>query len=251
MHVILTGATGLVGSGVLNQLLTTYMPAGRVSRVTILARRQPQMGKDNEEVHYIEKRDFENYPPELLEKLKGADACIWAQGISQTQVSKDEFIKITEQYPLAAAKAFSTLNDKFTFVYVSGEGATHNPGMFTPLFGTVKGRTELAINDLMKSHPSLRTYSMRPAVVDMSRDPAVQTALATHTVPLLLKMSRPILTPIFRAAVPSFMSPTPWLGKVLTEMAIGDGEKIEGSDVEGDGRIVPNKAARRIWGNLL
>lgn len=89
MHVILTGATGLVGSGVLNQLLTTYLPAGRVSRVSILGRSEASMAKGNDKVQFFQHKDFANYPPELLEKLKGADACIWAQGISQNQVSKE------------------------------------------------------------------------------------------------------------------------------------------------------------------
>ncbi|KAJ7610771.1 hypothetical protein FB45DRAFT_875534 [Roridomyces roridus] len=43
---------------------------------------------------------------------------------AQTQVDKNEYVRITYDYPLAAAKAFSTLSEKdhFNFVYVSGEG---------------------------------------------------------------------------------------------------------------------------------
>ncbi|KAF1990207.1 hypothetical protein K402DRAFT_410302 [Aulographum hederae CBS 113979] len=63
MHVILTGATGLVGAGALGQLLA-----------------QPAV---------IQMDDFTTYSPEVLEQLKGAEACIWAQGISVTQVSKE------------------------------------------------------------------------------------------------------------------------------------------------------------------
>lgn len=49
-------------------------------------------GKPN--VTVIEHKDFNEYGPELLEKLKGADGCIWAQGISQTQVSKERVFPI-------------------------------------------------------------------------------------------------------------------------------------------------------------
>lgn len=163
-----------------------------------------------------------------------------------------EYVKITETYPLAAAEAFSTLNDKFTFVYVSGEGATQKPGPFTMLFGIVKGRTETAINALMKTHPSLRTYSMRPAMVDAKGDPNVRPIqLQRQGGSFVYKMTDVTLGPVIRSTMTGFLSPTAWLGKVLVEMAIGDGEKIAGSDVEGDGRIVPNKAARRVWKDLL
>lgn len=87
MHVILTGATGLVGSSVLNQLL--QQPASRVSHISILGRKNSPLAEGKPNITFIKHDDFTSYPPELLEKLKGANACIWALGISQTQVSKE------------------------------------------------------------------------------------------------------------------------------------------------------------------
>lgn len=57
--------------------------------MSILGRNEAAMAKENDKVQFIQYKDFEKYPPELLEQLKGADACIWAQGISQTQVGKE------------------------------------------------------------------------------------------------------------------------------------------------------------------
>ncbi len=87
MHVILTGASGLVGSGVLNQLLA--QPTGRVSQISVLGRKSSGLAEGKQHVEFIKHDDFLSYPPELLEKLKGADACIWALGVSQRDVSKE------------------------------------------------------------------------------------------------------------------------------------------------------------------
>lgn len=87
MRLILTGATGLVGSATLNHILS--LPPGQISRLFILSRSPVPMAEGKPNVTVIEHKDFNEYGPELLEKLKGADGCIWAQGISQTQVSKE------------------------------------------------------------------------------------------------------------------------------------------------------------------
>jgi hypothetical protein len=56
-----------------------------------------------------------------------------------------------------------------------------------------------------------------------------------------------IALPVFRA-VPSIISPTRELGKVLTDLAMGDGGKLEGKGVEGEGRTVNNVGMRRMAG---
>lgn len=89
MHVILTGATGLVGSGALGQLLVHMKAGGPVSRVSILSRSPVPMAEGKDGVTVIQHKDFEKYPSEVLKQLEGAEACIWAQGISQTQVGKE------------------------------------------------------------------------------------------------------------------------------------------------------------------
>src|SRR5436309_10924162 len=171
MHLILTGATGLVGSAVLAHILS--LPAGQVTRLSILSRRPVLMAEaaNKPNVKYIQHDDFSSYPPELLQELKGADGVVWALGISQTEANKEDYIKITKDYTLEAAKAFSGPSDNFKFVYVSGEGATTTPGMFTPLFGRVKGDTEAALLDLGKKMPTLKVFSLRPGAVDRSSHP--------------------------------------------------------------------------------
>lgn len=147
-------------------------------------------------------------------------------------------------YPLAAAKAFSTLHNPFKFVYVSGEGANTTPGMFTPYFGVIKGRTETALLQLGKEDSRLKPYSVRPGGVDSSAHTEIQPYIPTRSgFPYNVYRA---LYPTFKVIAPSTVSPTRELGKVLTELAMGDGKPLEGLGIEGDGRIVSNKGQRRL-----
>jgi uncharacterized protein YbjT (DUF2867 family) len=87
MHLILTGATGLVGSAVLDAMLGMK----EVSKISILSRRPVKMAEDAKDprVNLVIHKDFEHYDAEVLDKLKGAEGCVWALGISQTQVGKE------------------------------------------------------------------------------------------------------------------------------------------------------------------
>lgn len=87
MHLILTGATGLVGSAVLDAMLQNQA----ISKISILSRRPVQMAEDvkDSRVHVINHKDFESYPPALLAELKDADGCVWALGTSQNNVNKE------------------------------------------------------------------------------------------------------------------------------------------------------------------
>jgi len=115
MHLILTGATGLVGSAVLSHMLS--LPAGQIDRISILTRRPVPMAEGHQHDIVIPHADFGNYPQELLDQLKGADGCVWAVGTPISMVTREEYVKIMVDYPIAAAKAFSTLSDSFKFVF--------------------------------------------------------------------------------------------------------------------------------------
>jgi thioester reductase-like protein len=76
MKVILTGATGFIGS----HILTECLASSDITSVIILTRRALENNaavKDNPKVTEIIHEDFSQYPPSLLEQLKGAEACIW------------------------------------------------------------------------------------------------------------------------------------------------------------------------------
>jgi hypothetical protein len=271
MHVILTGATGLIGSGVLDAMIKMK----DIKKISILSRRPVPMADhaNNPRIHVIIHQDFETYDSELLDKLKGAKGCVWALGISSTQVGTEyvykpfqytwsdrpanhllsEYIKITKNFSLAAARAFETLaspEQPFNFVYVSGSGANTEPGMFTQLFARVKGEVELALADMCRSNPSFHTISARPMAVDASGHAAIAPYIPTP--PPAYRLLIPVLGPPVRTWFKGIHSPTEPLGRVLAELAIGKHEEqsVAGDDVRmiGNFPILENRALRRFAG---
>lgn len=283
MHLILTGATGLVGTAVLHHILS--LPASspvaqKITRLSIISRRpqiplleHPNRPQQNTitKVEVLPHKDFQDYEKDgLLSKLKGSNdnekvGVIWALGVSQMLTkSEAEYDEITRQYPLAAAKEFSEKlgAEQVNFVYISGEGATQKPGLFTQMFGRIKGRTETELIDLMKSQNCLKVYSARPGGVDAGAEKDQEvvkeltdandggTGSQTRS-GMGMKVVSAVLLPVFRKGVYKGMhSPTGELGRVLVELALGDGEPIHVKGTEGDGRILPNVALRRLGGGI-
>lgn len=88
MHLILTGATGLIGSAVLDAMLKTK----DISKITILSRRAVRMADDARDprVQVILHQDFEKYDDESLwSRIEDANGCVWALGIGQNDVGKE------------------------------------------------------------------------------------------------------------------------------------------------------------------
>ena len=155
-----------------------------------------------------------------------------------------QYFEITHDYPLAAARAFSALHPEspFTFVHVSGEGATQTPGTFTPLFGRVKGQIESALVDFGKQNTMFKAFNVRPAGVDEAKHPEIHPF--TPKQPMY---KQALLSPI-RIFLPSFLTPTRGMGKIMTELAMSKGEPLDGKDIGMGGRMVPNVAIRRMAG---
>ena len=285
MHLILTGATGLVGTAVLHHILSlpaTSPIAQKISRVSIISRRpeipllqHPDRPRQNTftRIEVLPHKDFKDYEKDgLLGKLQEQKdekvGVIWALGLSQSLVSsEEEYDEITRVYPLEAAKAFSQSlgATQVNFVYVSGEGANPSPGFMTPLFGRVKGRTETEMIELMHNQQygkTLKVFNVRPGGVDAGSEEDQKvvhelthvndggTGGAVRTT-LSFKMLEKVLLPVFRAGVYKGMhSPTGELARVLVELAVGDGEAVTIKGAEAGGRTIPNIALRRLGGGV-
>ena len=87
MHLILTGATGLIGTAVLDAMINMK----DVTKISILSRKPVKMAEDANDprINVIIHNDFEKYDEDLLNKLSGASACVWALGVSQSAVGKE------------------------------------------------------------------------------------------------------------------------------------------------------------------
>ncbi|KAF1935967.1 nucleoside-diphosphate-sugar epimerase [Clathrospora elynae] len=242
MHLVLTGATGLVGASVLYSMLAQES----ISRISILSRRPVKMAEGHEKARVIIHSDFKKYDQALLDELQDAQGCVWALGVSQNAVGKEEYAEITHDYPLAFARAMSARQPPpatpFTFLYVSGEGATQAPSMLTPLFGRVKGQTETALLEYGKHHAMFRVYNVRPGFVDCTNHAEIHPFIPKQVWYLRT------LTPLINALCTNMMTPTRGMGRVMTELAMSRGEPLAGNDVSMEGRLVPNAALRRIAG---
>src|ERR1035438_821346 len=104
MKVLITGATGMVGSEALRQALAD----DSVTQVTALVRR-PIYKVEHPKLKVLVHSNFREYSM-LADVFKEHDACLWCLGTSQFQVSKGAYYAITYQYTLTAARAMLAAN---------------------------------------------------------------------------------------------------------------------------------------------
>ena len=152
INVILFGATGMVGSGVLIECLAH--PA--VKSVLVIGRNSCQV--DHPKLKEIIISDFEDYA-DIKEQLSGYDACFYCLGITSLLTSAADYTTITYNYTLAAARTLVEINPQMTFAYISGAG-TRQDGKGV-MWIRVKGRVERDLSDL----PFKQVYLLRPAYI--------------------------------------------------------------------------------------
>ena len=115
MRVIIFGATGMVGQGVLRECL---VDAG-VARVLVVGR--SPTGVRNAKLTEIIHDDFTDYS-KIEAQLTGYDACFFCLGVSSIGMSEDRYRHLTYDITLAAATTLARLNPQMTFTYVTGVG---------------------------------------------------------------------------------------------------------------------------------
>lgn len=153
MKILVTGATGLVGAEVIRQATVDK----DISEIVALARKP--VGQDHPKIRTVIHTDFLDYTF-LADTFSGCDACLWCLGISQSQVSKQQYHVITYDYTIAAAHAMLKANPRIAFVFVSGQGADPKEKSRT-LFARVKGKAENALLAM----PFEKLFIARPGAI--------------------------------------------------------------------------------------
>jgi len=149
IRVIITGATGMVGEGVLLECLAN----SEVEQVLIVNRRPSE--RSHPKLKEIIHKDFFNLA--LIEQeLAGYNACFFCLGISSVGVSKEEYKHTTYDLTLNVGKTLAKLNPDMTFCYVTGAG-TDSSEQGRVAWARVKGATENALLKLFKNG-----YMFRP-----------------------------------------------------------------------------------------
>lgn len=137
MTIIITGATGMAGSELVRQAIADES----ITSIIALVRRPMEIV--HPKITTVIHKDFLNYDA-VKDHFKKADACFWCLGISQLQVSKQQYAVITYDYAVAAAKAMLAANPGIHFVFLSGNKADRTEKS-SVLFARLKGRTENAL----------------------------------------------------------------------------------------------------------
>lgn len=138
MKAIITGATGMVGKGVLLECLDHKDVSG-----TLVIGRNP-VDLTHPKLKQLIHKDFADFSG-VTADLKGYDACFFCMGVSSMGMKENDYYHLTYDYTLGLARELVKLNPKMTFNYVSGVG-TDSTEKGRTMWARVKGKTE---NDLL------------------------------------------------------------------------------------------------------
>ena len=153
LKVIITGATGMVGEGVLFECLQNP----KVSEVLIINRKHYEL--THSKLRELIVPDFFRLD-QYSESIKDYNACFFCAGVSSLGMKEDKFTHITYDTTISFAKTLLQYNNNFVFTYVSGSH-TDSSEKGRLMWARVKGKTE---NDLAKL-PFKGEYNFRPGVM--------------------------------------------------------------------------------------
>jgi len=202
MKIVLFGATGMVGQGVLRECLA----ASDVDEVLVVVR--TTLGITHPRLREVVHQDFFDYTsiePELL----GYDACFFCLGVSAAGMDEARYTRLTYDLTLAAATTLVRLNPAMVFAYVSGAG-TDSTEQGRSMWARIKGRTENALQRL----PFRAVYLFRPGFIEPVHGERSKTTMSR----VVYTISRP-LVPLLRALFPKHILSTVIIGQAMLSVA--------------------------------
>jgi uncharacterized protein YbjT (DUF2867 family) len=202
MKVILFGATGMVGQGVLRECL---LDAGVES---VLAVGRSPGGQQHAKLREILHDDFFDFAT-IEAQLAGYDACFFCLGVSSLGMDEARYRRLTYDITMAAATMLAKLNPQMVFIYVTGQG-TDSTERGRLMWARVKGKTE---NDLLKL-PFKAAYMFRPAGIQ----PLHGIRSMTAWVQTIYVVAAPLLSLLNRVA-PNYMTTTEQVGRAMIRVA--------------------------------
>jgi uncharacterized protein YbjT (DUF2867 family) len=182
MKVLLFGATGMVGQGVLRECLL----AQDVEVVQTVGRNH--VDRSHPKLREVVRRDLYNYQGGESQ-LQNFDACFFCLGVSSVGMNEADYAHVTYDLTMAAAKTLVQLNPSMTFIYVSG-ASTDSTEKGTTMWARIKGKTENALQRL----PFKSVFLFRPGIIQplhgIRSKTALYQTLYTIATPLLWTMRK-------------------------------------------------------------
>ena len=209
MKIILFGATGMVGQGVLRECLqdagvTEVLSVGRSAL-------EEQHSKLKNLIH----KDLLDYQA-VESNLAGYDACFFCLGASAAGKTEQEYASINYDIPVAVGKTLARLKPGMTFIYVSGAG-TDSSGKGRAMWARVKGKTE---NELLGL--PLNAFMFRPAAIQPMHGEVSKTLAYRITIAFF----KPLF-PVVRGLFPGLVTTTERIGRAMLNIArSGNAERI-------------------------
>lgn len=201
MNVLLFGATGMLGRGVLRECLLDDSVTGVLS-----------VGRTPLGVTHPKLREHIVPDPSdlsaLAAELPDYDACFFCLGVSSVGMKEDAYRKITYDLTLAVARPLAAANKELTFVYISGEG-TDSTEQGRSMWARVKGKTE---NDLLAL--PFHAYMFRPGIVQPVSGMPSRTALYR----IAYVLTKPVF-PVVRRIWPNHVTTTAAIGRAMIAVA--------------------------------
>jgi uncharacterized protein YbjT (DUF2867 family) len=195
MKILIFGATGMVGQGVLRECVE----ARDVERVVAVGR--TSTGVMHERFSEILAPDLFAFSS-LREQLAPFDACFFCLGVSSVGMKEDQYTRITYDLTLSIARLLRELNPQMTFTYVSG-ASTDSSEQGKLMWARVKGRTENALLGLGFKG----AYMFRPGIIQPMHRVRSKTTL--------YRLTYAIATPLF-GVIRTF-----WPRSLVTSVEIG------------------------------
>lgn len=205
MKIILFGASGMVGQGVLRECL---IDPEVESVLAVLRSPLAQPDGKEQKVREIIHSDFTDFSA-VEDQWPGYDACFFCLGVSSVGMSEKDYAHVTKDFTLAAAESLSRVNPNLTFMYVSGTG-TDSSEHGRVMWARVKGETE---NRLLQM-PFKGAYMFRPGFIQPLHGIRSKTTLYR----ILYLLMTPF-TPLLKTLFPKFITTTEQVGRAMIKIA--------------------------------
>jgi uncharacterized protein YbjT (DUF2867 family) len=202
MNVLLFGASGMIGQGVLRECL---LDPG-VGRVVTVGRRAT--GQSNSKLIELLRPDLATLAP-IENELTGFDACFFCLGVSALGMTEEQYTRVNYDLTIGVARTLLRTSPNVTFIYVSGAG-TDSSERGRTMWARVKGRTE---NTLL-SLPFKAAYMFRPAVII----PLHGIRSSTRWYNVMYAVIKPVY-PILRRLAPTVVTTTDELARAMLAVA--------------------------------